>query len=212
MDSKEVLTFLHIKYKGDWEAINKALREHEEIDESVARKTIKGYCTDDEVKFATCFEPEYPAFLTKLVHPPLILEYKGRLENLTEGNIVMMETPLIENVLSQHMIKNAYIQDDQLIINEATRLWIEADDSKHVNKLVIKMPHSDCLNLMRQIAWAFVAVDGDESFVKSAPETMRKFAIPGNAGCATNALIKTHKWDLCDSWTDLRCEPEEREV
>lgn len=81
--AREVLLYFAHKYKGDFFAVIKALKEHEEINHQNLEK-IKNAVNDYEV--LTILDETYPAVLKTMNQPPLCLFYKGDIRLLDDLN------------------------------------------------------------------------------------------------------------------------------
>lgn len=75
MKAHDILTYLAIKHKGDWEKIFEALRKREPMDEEDALNLVKKL----KCKAVTVIDPEYPQSLKRCDRPPFVLFYYGRL-------------------------------------------------------------------------------------------------------------------------------------
>ena len=78
MEGKEILLYLSIKYKGNWEAIYNAINQKEKLSENevkILNSTIKS-------KYVTILDKEYPEYLKSIFRPPFVLFYYGNLSLL----------------------------------------------------------------------------------------------------------------------------------
>lgn len=73
VEARNILIYLSVKHKGDWDSIFKAIRENEDVDEDEVRK-----CTNSlKCKAITILDKEYPVNLKEIYKPPFVLFYYG---------------------------------------------------------------------------------------------------------------------------------------
>jgi predicted Rossmann fold nucleotide-binding protein DprA/Smf involved in DNA uptake len=82
MTGRQILIYLSLKYKGDWNSIYTAIKEKEFVD-SQSVNTIKLDCD-----VVTIIDPHYPDLLKTTHKPPFVLFYKGSLQYLHHYNLV----------------------------------------------------------------------------------------------------------------------------
>lgn len=79
LKTKDILAYLAIQEKGDWNRIYERLRSDETLDEKeVDRVVSKIQCS-----YVTLGEPEYPQCLRNIYHPPFVLFYYGDIHLLS---------------------------------------------------------------------------------------------------------------------------------
>lgn len=81
MESRKILIYLAIKYRGDWDAIYEAVKN---------RVLMKPQDIEDAVSTLSCnaitfFDKEYPEELKKIFRPPFVLFYEGNISLLNNG-------------------------------------------------------------------------------------------------------------------------------
>lgn len=86
MNSREILLYLSLIYKGDWDKIFDTFYKNkdEKIDEKAAQRlfsTVKS-------KYITIFDEEYPDILKQIVKPPFVLYYYGDISLLKSENLL----------------------------------------------------------------------------------------------------------------------------
>lgn len=76
-----ILIYFSIKYKGDFQKIFSALKNHEEInDEDLTN--LKNKIDSREIEAITLLDDEYPNEFKRLFKPPFVLFYKGNIKLL----------------------------------------------------------------------------------------------------------------------------------
>lgn len=73
MKSREILIYLAIIWKGDWNLIYEALLSKEKLDEDVIKSTISKL----DSKAVTLLDDDYPQQLKMICKPPFVLFYHG---------------------------------------------------------------------------------------------------------------------------------------
>ena len=79
----EVLLYLSLKYKGDWESIFHAVRVKEKYDHAKLEELRK----DMKCKYVTLLDKEYPSCLKLTYRPPFVIYYYGNLDLLKTNTI-----------------------------------------------------------------------------------------------------------------------------
>lgn len=80
----EILLYLAAKYKGEWNRIYKAIKEKENILEEEFNNLIKSI-KQDNFKFVSIIDKEYPKQLLNINKPPFVLFYEGNWEILSNA-------------------------------------------------------------------------------------------------------------------------------
>ena len=80
MKSKELLLYLAIKNKGDWDGIYRFIKEKREIDKEELKNTIDNF----KGNFICLTDDDYPEVLKYTTKPPFILFYRGDISLLKE--------------------------------------------------------------------------------------------------------------------------------
>lgn len=85
MNGRDVLLYLSIKYRGDWDKIIKGIRNHEDFSFQEAEETVKKITCST----LTLLDPLYPESLRHSYQPPVVLYYYGNLSLLEkESNCI----------------------------------------------------------------------------------------------------------------------------
>ena len=84
VEMRELLIYLALKYKGDWERIYSAINLKEKID----FKYLNGELRKIKCKIVTLIDEEYPNQLKKIYQPPFVLFYYGDLSLLDSQYIL----------------------------------------------------------------------------------------------------------------------------
>ena len=85
MKSKEIMLYLAVKYKGNYDEMYNAIRSKLPLkEEDVERVSESIGC-----KYVTILDQEYPQQLRTAIRPPFVLFYKGNLE-LINGSIPLL--------------------------------------------------------------------------------------------------------------------------
>ena len=82
MESREILLYYAIKFKGDWGKIFDAIETKKEIDEKDFEKVI----SKNKNNYITLLDPEYPESLKRSYRPPFVLFYYGDISLLGDNN------------------------------------------------------------------------------------------------------------------------------
>ena len=85
LDSRQILIYLAIKYKGDADRMYMALQLHEEID--TPYKEIRRVCSRLKCKAITFLDYDYPEKLKRVYRPPLVLFYYGDITLLSDKKV-----------------------------------------------------------------------------------------------------------------------------
>ena len=84
MTNREIILYLSLKFKGDWDEIYKFISDYKNgkvvLDEKEALNTI----SKNKSKYITIFDENYPECLRQSVKPPFVLYYKGDITLLDE--------------------------------------------------------------------------------------------------------------------------------
>ncbi len=83
-----ILIYFAIKYKGDWDAIYKALEDKEKVTLKQLRILEKSI-NEGKVNAITILDMDYPNQLKKAYKPPFVLFYEGNKKNLEEKFICL---------------------------------------------------------------------------------------------------------------------------
>ena len=75
MEARQILIYLAIIYKGDWNKIYEVITSREHLDENEIRRVIK----NPKSKVVTCLDDDYPEQLKTAKKPPFVLFYHGDL-------------------------------------------------------------------------------------------------------------------------------------
>ena len=73
MKSRDILAFLALKYKGDWEKIYDAIKTKETVHLSEASSILE----KNSDKYITILDEDYPPIFKQIYKPPIVLFYKG---------------------------------------------------------------------------------------------------------------------------------------
>ena len=71
MESREILLYLALKHKGDWNPIYEDISKHVEINHEEAEKLISTV----KSSYITILDEEYPESLKNAYKPPFVLFY-----------------------------------------------------------------------------------------------------------------------------------------
>ena len=82
MDSREILLYYAIKYRGDWNRIYEAIHNKEELDIEEAQKVVE----QNQCKYITMLDEEYPDSLKEAYKAPFVLFYQGDISLLSDKN------------------------------------------------------------------------------------------------------------------------------
>lgn len=74
MNGRELLIYLSIKYKGNFEKIYKAIKEKEPLDDNMIKQELSKINLKQVI---TILDKEYPNHFKTITSPPLVLYYKG---------------------------------------------------------------------------------------------------------------------------------------
>ena len=80
----KIIVYLAIKYKGDWDAIYKAINEKEKVSQEDVDRVV-GEC---KYNYITIIDGKYPTNLKGLYKPPFVLFYKGNFDLVYRNNKV----------------------------------------------------------------------------------------------------------------------------
>lgn len=84
MESRDVLIYFALLYKGDWNDIIKALEKHEIVDEELYLKMMQKV----KCKICTIIDNDYPEVMKKIYKPPFVIFYYGDFSLLYKDNII----------------------------------------------------------------------------------------------------------------------------
>ena len=84
LKGKDIITYLSVKYDGDWNSIYQAIKNKEMVDEQTVLQTIN----EITVSYTTIIDEDYPESLKKIYKPPFVLYYKGNLKLLDKQPIL----------------------------------------------------------------------------------------------------------------------------
>ena len=82
MESREILLYYAIKFRGDWNKIYSAIHDKEELDIEDAQKVV----ANNQNKFITMLDAEYPESLRDAYKAPFVLFYHGDISLLSDKN------------------------------------------------------------------------------------------------------------------------------
>ena len=82
MNSREILLYYALKFKGDWNKIYDAIQSKLEIDPKEAEKIIK----ENQNQYITFLDSEYPETLRHTFKPPFVLFYQGDISLISDEN------------------------------------------------------------------------------------------------------------------------------
>lgn len=207
-----VLLYFYATKKGNWEEIQKALSEKEELPNVETmrttledwRKAILEKTPDAQVVTILDLTSTklYPTWLTKFRRPPYVLVYTGSLETLNPKNkLLVVEDGSISKMLRRYGIAHGYAD-----ANGITTYINSAEEGDLVSTFM--EDEETARERLVAIGDRFLAIDGKANFLetmkkfKKSTNTKNLYALPGNAGCMCNKLIKSG-WHLCDSGEDL---------
>ena len=206
------LLYFYATKKGNWEEIQKALSEKEELPPVATmqatleewRKAILEKTPDAQVVTILDLTSTKlcPTWLTKFRRPPYVLVYTGSLETLNPKNkLLVVEDGSISKMLRRYGIAHGYADANGITT------YI---NSPEVGDLVSNFVEDEVTARERLVSIGdrFLAIDGNPAFLetmkmlKKSTDMKKLYALPGNAGCMCNKLIKSG-WHLCDSGEDL---------
>jgi DNA processing protein len=72
---RDIIIFLAVKYKGDWNAIYQAIKQKELVDEPDVQQALQSI----KCHVVTIIDDDYPEALKKIYKPPFVLFYYGDL-------------------------------------------------------------------------------------------------------------------------------------
>lgn len=203
-----VLLYFYMKADGQWEKFKKILEEKEEISSfSAAAEELQTWIDrivkdKPDTEFVAITQKEYPAYLKTAYHPPFVLLYQGDIDILQKKyKFLAAEDACVSNMLKKYGI--SHVTKGK---NEVSLYYNSVDGEKELSF----QETSEDLRIKRVVDLAdrVLAVDGAADFLSAlAAEGKDKnkkklYALPGNAGCMCNKLIK-QGWHLCDSGMDL---------
>ena len=206
------LLYFYVTKKGNWEEIQKSLVEKDELpDISDMQTTLEAWRKEvlektPEAQVISILDltstKAYPTWLTKFRRPPYVLVYTGSLETLKPKNkLLVVEDGSISKMLRRYGIAHGYADANGITT------YI---NSPEVGDLVSTFVEDEATARERLVSIGdrFLAIDGNPAFLetmkmfKKSTDMKKLYALPGNAGCMCNKLIKSG-WHLCDSGEDL---------
>jgi len=84
LKGKDILTYLAVKYEGDWNSIYQAIKNKELVDEVTVLKTV----SEIGIDYVTIIDEDYPESLKKIYKPPFVIFYRGDLKLLDKQPIL----------------------------------------------------------------------------------------------------------------------------
>ena len=89
---RDIIIFLAVKYKGDWNAIYQAIKQKELVDEPDVQQALQSI----KCHVVTIIDDDYPEALKKIYKPPFVLFYYGDLglAHLMEKSIAVIGSRL----------------------------------------------------------------------------------------------------------------------
>jgi DNA processing protein len=89
---RDIIIFLAVKYKGDWNAIYQAIKQKELVDEPDVQQALHSI----KCHVVTIIDDDYPEALKKIYKPPFVLFYYGDLglAHLMEKSIAVIGSRL----------------------------------------------------------------------------------------------------------------------
>ncbi len=124
-----ILIWFAIKYKGDWDAIYKALEEKEKISLKELQKLEKRI-KEEKIQAITILDLEYPIQLKKAYKPPFVIFYDGNIKIFKEiflcatGNEVNNKirkniTDSIKEIIPSYaLVSSLYKGVDELVFSQ----------------------------------------------------------------------------------------------
>lgn len=111
---RDILLYLTVKYKSNWEEIMDAIHRRENIDQKELDQ-IKAECKYD---FISLIDDDYPEFLKKISKPPFLLFYKG--------NVSLIKNPGKHNIaiVGSRKCSKYGISATQTIVNQFPRDYV----------------------------------------------------------------------------------------
>ncbi len=82
MKGREVLLYLSLKHKGEWEEVREAIFKKEKIDKEAAKIAV-AECED---KYITIIDEEYPTCFKDINKPPIVIFYRGDISLINDKN------------------------------------------------------------------------------------------------------------------------------
>jgi DNA processing protein len=80
MEARNLLLYLSIKYRGNWDKIYEAIKRKEDVKEddvNLARQETKS-------KYITIIDSDYPKVLSQIFKPPFVIFYYGDIKNVDD--------------------------------------------------------------------------------------------------------------------------------
>ncbi len=81
-NGSDILIYLSVKYRGNWDKIYDAINQREEVDQEEVQKMYRNL----HYKAITLFDNEYPEHLKNIFKPPFVLYYDGDISLIKEYN------------------------------------------------------------------------------------------------------------------------------
>ena len=83
INARDVILYLSLKYKGDWNSIFTAVRTKEKFDKEHYKELVK----DIKCSYVTILDSNYPQSLKTIYRPPFVLFYYGDLDLVNKDSI-----------------------------------------------------------------------------------------------------------------------------
>ena len=80
MNSREILVYLSLKYRGDWDEIYSEISLHKEYDEEEVQKVVRKVKSN----YVTIIDEDYPESLKKMYKAPFVLFYYGDISLISD--------------------------------------------------------------------------------------------------------------------------------
>ena len=173
------------------------------------------YCGPVEINYSVMGDDNYFSVLRDLDYPPVVVETVGLFYKFITSKLpaVLVNTETLFEKLTKMAVKEQfklmYIFKDESTKNYShiKCLTPESKDMGDYSMSDWFESYSECCTHAAQLANVIIFDDGvDDAFVSCADfyaKNRELLAIPGNTGCYANQLIKSKRWTLCDSGTDI---------
>jgi DNA processing protein len=191
INGRDILTFLALKYEGDWNKIYEAIKNKELVDSETLKETIR------KLKSKVCLiiDDDYPEALKKSYKPPFALFYYGDISTLKRNRqITILSQPnpnsklnktlnqFAENLSKKYGIitilnettNNAVIDSasDRLVVIGTKGIELILDEMKHnKHSLIVSEYPGNYKGSVSDVAWAVrLASSLGEKLIVSKPD------------------------------------------
>lgn len=234
MQARKLLIALYIERKGDWDSIYEAISKREVPDSAKVEKEVENFLKFHQVVTMLDTEEDVKPFVDmvkKMNKPPFVMEYTGDKELLKlswKDIVVAEEEEMAESLRSVGLTTATLMRINTIPFRTAPgkpstgqprwsirimkpggrSIYLfegEGDPIEERNNLANRL---GCLG--HKVLFSRLDTDDGKILLNNAASAGADiYAVPGEAGCATNALIKEGA-HLCDTPKDLLDETEEK--